>query len=186
MKLEGYSNYEIYPETGQIWSYKSNRFVGYKGRCGYASCTLTDDNGKYNMLLVHRVIWVAVNGEIPKDKEINHLDENPMNNSIFNLSMVSHVENANWGTRNKRIIENRTGKFAPKPVIAIKNGKIVLFFSSTREAERITGYSNVSIGRCCNGLKKEYKGYQWMYLEDYLADILEKIQDEDMEMERVA
>lgn len=179
MKLEGFSNYEIYPETGQIWSYKSNRFVGYKGRCGYVSCTLTDDDGKYNMLLVHRLIWMVVNGEIPKDKEINHLDENPMNNSISNLSMVSHVENANWGTRNKRMLKNRTGKFAPKPVLALKDGNIEMLFPSAREAERKTGYSDVGISRCCNGSKTEYKGYQWMYLEDCLADWW------DMEMERV-
>lgn len=28
MKLDGYSKYEIYPEDGKIWSYRSNRFIG--------------------------------------------------------------------------------------------------------------------------------------------------------------
>lgn len=179
MKLEGYSDYEIYPETGQVWSYKSNRYIGAFDKDGYLIVGLVGDNGIKKHFSIHRLVWILVNGEVPDGLEINHLDENKENNSIDNLSLTSHKENANWGTRNERIIKNRTGKYKPKPVLAIENGNIKMYFVSARAAENI-GYFSSSICRCCNGLKKEYKGYQWIWLEDYLADWW------DNEMEKAA
>ena len=107
MKLEGYSGYEIYPETGQIWSYRYSRFLKFDiSNNGYLRCTLTDDKGKRHRFLLHRLMWQTVNGVIPADLQINHIDENKANNSINNLSLMTHKENSNWGTRNERIGEN--------------------------------------------------------------------------------
>ena len=75
MKLEGFSNYEIYPEEGKIWSYKSNRFIGSIRPSGYYSVSLSDDNGNLKVYLLHRIIWKAVNGEIPYGYDIHHIDE---------------------------------------------------------------------------------------------------------------
>lgn len=184
MKLEGYSGYEIHPETGQIWSYKSNRFIGAFDKDGYLKCGLLDDTGNHKNWSIHRLIWTAVNGPIPNGMEINHLDEDKTNNSISNLSLVTHKENTNWGTRNERIIKNRTGKFKPKPVLALKGDKIFMSFQSTREAEKC-GYYSGQICISCKGKHNTHKGYKWQYLEDYLADWLETFQDECMKNERV-
>ena len=176
MKLEGFSNYEIYPETGQVFSYKRNRFVGSIGTKGYVQCGLTDDDGVQHFWQTHRLIWTAVNGEIPDGMEINHIDENVENNSITNLSLMTHKENINWGTRNDKI---------SKPILGLNENKIVYYFKSLREAER-NGFVCQCISNCCKRKRPHHKGYQWKYLEDQLADWLEEIQDEDMKNERVA
>lgn len=185
MRLEGYSNYEIDPEAGTVWSYKSNRFIGAYDKDKYISVCLINDKGDKKMISMHRLIWTVVNGEIPKGMEINHIDENKENNSILNLSLVTHKENTNWGTRNERIIKNRVGKFKEKPVIRYINGNINGLFKSSRDAERKTGVCNVTIGRLCQKPNIIDKS-GWRYLEDQLADWLEEIQDEDIKKERVA
>lgn len=169
MKINGYSNYEIYPEEGRVYSYASNRFIGSLDKDGYLIVGLVDDYGTTKTFGVHRLVWMAINGEIPDKAEINHIDENKTNNSILNLSITSHQENCNWGTRNKRILENRTGKFKRKPVIALKDNTIEKFFPSTRYAEKYGFYSG-TISNCCNGKIPLYKGFTWKYVEDYLAE----------------
>lgn len=183
MKLEGYSNYEIYPETGQIWSYRYGKFLKFDiSNNNYLRCTLTDDKGKRKRYLLHRLIWQIVNGDIPCKLQVNHIDEDKNNNSISNLNLMSPKENSNWGTRNQRIGEQHKNHFIKsKPVLALKDGNIEMFFPSAMEAER-QGFDNSHINKCCQkqGYYKTHKGYQWMYLEDYLADWWEQ------EMERVA
>ena len=181
MRIMGFNNYEIYPETGQIWSYTSNRYIGTKGLDGYWRCAIISDDGKRENWLMHRLIWVIINGEIPNDLQINHIDENKDNNSIFNLALVTCKENNNWGTHNERMIKNQKSK----PIIALKDGNPKMYFKSIREANR-NGYHSFNIAECCKGNYNNAYGYQWKYLDDILGDWLEEIQDEDMKNERAA
>lgn len=57
---------------------------------------------------VHRLVWMAFNGEIPKGKVINHIDFNPMNNDLQNLEVVSHRENMAHSARGGRWIKKIT------------------------------------------------------------------------------
>jgi len=49
--------------------------------------------GLNKKFLVHRVVWEAFNGEIPNQMDIDHIDNNPMNNKLENLQMLSHGDN---------------------------------------------------------------------------------------------
>lgn len=170
MKLEGYSDYEIYPETGQVWSYKSNGFIGAKRKDGYWNVSLYSDDKIRKVLTLHKLIWITVNGEIPKNKEINHLDENKDNNSIFNLSLVTRKENCNWGTRNERCAEaNINNPKRAKAVFVLDEGKVTMYFPSTKEAER-NGFNHRCVSECCLGKRKTHKGCKLQYVDDYLAD----------------
>ncbi len=42
---------------------------------------------------IHRVVWEVFNGEIPADKEIDHIDRDKTNNNLDNLRLVTHSEN---------------------------------------------------------------------------------------------
>lgn len=183
MKLKGYSNYEIYPETGQVWSYKSSKYTGHKDyESGYWYCTLYNDNGERVNWRLHRLIWTAVNGEIPEGMQVNHIDEKKDNNCISNLNIMTPKENSNWGTRNERIFLKTTNGKCSLPILASAktNG---LFFPSMMEAER-NGFGAGNVCNCCKGKISKYKGYKWQYLDDYLADWLEAFQDECMETEK--
>lgn len=41
--------------------------------------------------LVHRAVWEVYNGNIPKGYDIDHIDNNPHNNSLDNLQMITHL-----------------------------------------------------------------------------------------------
>lgn len=160
MKLDGYSDYEIYPETGQIWSYKRNRFIGRKHyKKGYWFAALTDDNGKTFSTSLHRFIWMAVNGEIPDGYQVNHIDENRDNNCITNLNLKTPKENSNYGTRTSNIACKIS-----KPILALKDDKPVLLFNSVIDAKEKGYYIN---SRLLKG-DKLYKGYRWRYVKEYL------------------
>ena len=173
MKIINFSNYEIYPNEGKIWSLKTNKWVGSKNKkTGYWECTLTSDDGIVWKTKVHRVIWTCVNGEIPQGYEVNHRDETTDNNSISNLNLLTHKENMNFGTRNvragKAIAKAMKGKHInrkdlSKPVGAYKNGTLIMVFPSTREAGR-NGFNQGHIASCCNGKLQSHKGYQWQFI----------------------
>lgn len=159
-QLPNFSDYIILPNEGLIWSKKSNRFIGSKNSDGYYKTNLTDNNGRQTHRYLHRFIWEGVYGSIPDGIEVNHIDENKTNNSIFNLNLMTHKENNNWGTRTERAAKTQS-----KPVGGYINGELKITFPSTKEAGR-NGFKHSAVCRCCQGKQKTHKGYNWRYLEN--------------------
>ena len=93
--------------------------------------------------------------------QVNHKDENPLNNIASNLEWCIASYNTNYGTRNERV--------------ALKESKIVLQYdlkgnfirewSSTMECGR-NGYNQGSVSACCRGKRKYHKDCIWKYKED--------------------
>ena len=90
--------------------------------------------------MVHRLVWEAFNGQIPEGYEINHLDERPVNNALSNLSLVTHKENINFGTR--------TEKCSKSVLQFALDGILVKEYPSIRQAERETGFNQAYIVKC--------------------------------------
>lgn len=188
IKIKNFSNYWIFPYLGMVWSLKRNRWIGYPNEKGYWQVGLTNDNGQQKHFFLHRVIWQAVKGDIPEGMVINHLDEDPSNNVIWNLDMCTQKENINYGTRNERAAaklrgrpnEKLRGKPNPKVGERLRNlltnrkdlskpvercdlqGNVLERFPSTNEAQR-QGYNKGNISQCCNGIFKQHKGFIWRY-----------------------
>ena len=71
---------------------------------------------KYSYIKVHRLIWELFNGKIPNGYVVDHLDGNPINNSINNLALKTRAEN----TRNcKMNVKNTSGTVG----VTLINGK---------------------------------------------------------------
>lgn len=144
----------------------SKRF--FKGRIlkptldkyGYLLVTLSRD-GKKRPFKIHRLVAMAFIPNPENKPQVNHLDENPCNNVVENLSWASAKENLTWGTG----IERRAASLS-KPVQAINpsTGEVVLEFPSIIEAER-KGFNQGNIYSCCRGKRKTHKGYMWRYKE---------------------
>lgn len=64
---------------------------------GYLLAALCKD-GKRKRFLVHRLVWEAFNGPIPKGMQVNHINEKKDQNNLENLSLMTAKENTNWGT----------------------------------------------------------------------------------------
>lgn len=62
---------------------------------GYYTISLIDENGKRENLYLHRIIWEAFIGEIPKGYEIDHVSTNRADCSLSNLRVVPHKINCN-------------------------------------------------------------------------------------------
>lgn len=88
---------------GENWASYKTGFVSNKGRfknknnkflkphvhkTGYIY-VCTDVGFK----LIHRVVYESFVGEIPIGLEIDHIDCNKLNNSLYNLELVTHQEN---------------------------------------------------------------------------------------------
>lgn len=114
-------------------------------------------NGKRKFKKIHRLVAEAFLDNPNNLPEVNHKDENPSNNCVFNIEYCDHKYNINYGTRNIRSKISQS-----KTVVAYKNGVEVLRFSSTAEAQR-NGYNSGNISCCCRGIYKQYKGFKWQY-----------------------
>lgn len=169
-KFRQYDKYEVYPD-GRIWSYKTKRFLKPgKTKSGYQQVSLSDNEGKIKWYLLHRVVYEAVSGSpIPEGYEINHRNEIKTDNRFFeNLELVTHKENMKFGTRNERARKAISKSLTNNPKLskavgAFKDGKLVMQFPSTSEAQR-NGFYSSAVSRCCNGKLPHYKGYEWRYL----------------------
>ena len=69
-------------------------------------------NNSRKKYTVHVLVYKSFFGEIPDGYQVNHMDENKDNNSIFNLNLLTPKENSNWGTRNERISKTKLNKKA--------------------------------------------------------------------------
>lgn len=109
---------------------------------------------KYPVLA--RLVYETFIGNIPNGIQVNHIDEDPTNNHLWNLNLMTPIENTNYGTgierRSKAFKEN--GKRSKK-VLQFKDGVLVAEYPSAREAARQTGFGQANISHCC------YGGYIW-------------------------
>ena len=76
---------------------------------GYLFVCLTKDK-KLKQFYVHRVVYEAFNGPVPKGLVINHLNEIKNDNRLENLECITHLENCNYGNRNNLVSQKRRGK----------------------------------------------------------------------------
>ena len=157
-------------------------------KLGYQYISLWKD-GKPNMRTVHSVVWEAFNGPVLEGYEINHMDENPSNNRLDNLNLLTHKQNMNWATVRERMSRSRKGRKQSKetkdkisksqigklvnhPGISKRvaqytlDGEYVNDYPGTQEAVRQNpGFSGGCIRECCNGgRRKAHKGYKWKYI----------------------
>ena len=110
---------------------------------------------------VHRLVWSAFNGQIPKNMQVNHINEIKTDNRLSNLNLMTAKENMNWGTRNER-----SAKKLSKSVLQFTLDDILVKeYPSLTQLYRETGFNSSNISRCCNGKRKTAYNYIWKYKE---------------------
>ena len=71
--------------------------VGYQFENGFGRRywrLMANVDGKKIQPLAHRVVWILANGPIPHGFEIDHVDNNPLNNKLENLRLATRSQNA--------------------------------------------------------------------------------------------
>lgn len=122
-------------------------------------------NGKMKKYYVHRLVAEAFIPNPSKLPQINHKDENPLNNCVENLEFCDASYNINYGMRNKRVAEKMTNnEKTSKPVKQFDlRGNFIKEYPSTMEVQRKFGYAQPNISAACSGRLRQAYGYRWSY-----------------------
>lgn len=134
---------------------------------GYVRLSLSNNGGRKSFL-VHRLVAEAFlpipDSLIPligtRRLQVNHKDEDLLNNSAENLEWCDASYNVNYGRRNeKAALKNRNGKKS-KPVLCVETGEI---FPSQAEVQRRLGFNQGDICACCKREGTSH-GFTWRYV----------------------
>lgn len=175
--VKGYEGLYEVSNTGQVKSLFRYRKVLKPNimKRGYCSVELFKGSNS-KRLLIHRLVAEAF---IPNDSnlpQINHIDENPMNNTVDNLEWCTAKYNMNYGigaktrhlridysTENRKRIARENGMKRAKPVSQYKDGLKVNTYRSAKEASSKTGIDPSHICDVTRGKRKTAGGYCWEY-----------------------
>ena len=105
-QAEGFSRYLISTD-GQVYSIDNDKILKpNRNSSGYVRVPLYNDENEYKQTLVHRLVYMAHVGPIPKGMQINHKDEDKTNNCIENLEVVTPKQNIHYGSASIRRSES--------------------------------------------------------------------------------
>ena len=156
VKIEGFEKYEV-SNLGKVRNIKSGRMLKpHLNHNGYLKHHLYRHD-KQKELFLHRIIAIAFIDNPGKKPQVNHIDENKLNNDLSNLEWCTAKENLIHGTRTKRAAE----KLSKKVIQLDLNDNVLNEFESMTQAEKKTGVLLKYISRCCNGRSKSAGGYKW-------------------------
>ena len=166
LPVKGYGYQYLVSNMGRIATKERGKNKYYrimhpwKDRRGYLCVEL--DHKFYR---VHRVVAQRFIPNPENKYSVNHKDENKENNRVDNLEWMTLIENARYGTRDKRATDP-----LKKPILRIdkETGKVLQRYASVKEAAN-AGYSHCGI-RCCANHYKGYQtsyGYKWEWEKDY-------------------
>lgn len=146
-------------KTGLVWKVDRGNGKSFRGSpAGYASSSghwKVELNGK--TIPVHRIVYFLHNREIPDNMVVDHKDQNPANNSVDNLRLVTFAVNM----RNKKLSKSsrtmKTGVHERHEFVAswVENGKL------RSKAFRVSEYGNDTFR-----VASEYRDEQIQRLND--------------------
>ena len=164
---EGYevSNYGRVRSVSRNIEYANGKTIYRKGKLlnqniinsGYLTVDFTISN-IHKRELVHRLVAKAFISNPDNLPEINHKDENKLNN---------HIDNLEWcdGTFNKQYsnVFNKGAKAVSKSIKVIDPYGKETIYESIAEASRITGFKLSAIKWCIKDNRPNRKGYRFIY-----------------------
>lgn len=155
----------LIPRKGGAYRKSKTKILWQKlKKNGYLEVMLLK-NGQKKIFLTHRIVAFAFLGEPHGIRNVvNHKDECPRNNTIWNLEWVSIKENVNYGTgllRTRLHLLNHPNTSRPVIAKSLRNGDMFRF-PSVSEAARFAGCRPLRIAYLCCG-KGQDKEYIWTY-----------------------
>lgn len=155
--IEGYEGIYQVSNLGRVKSLRSSKLLKqYVNNQGYAQVTLSLNNVRC-LKRVSRLVGCAFLNKNELQTQINHIDENKLNNTVDNLEWVTPKDNINHGTRTVRMQETQGTK------LKCSNGKTYISMS---QASRELNISISSISQHLSGKRSHVGGYIFKKVED--------------------
>jgi hypothetical protein len=141
-----HNNNYLISKKGEIYSIKLNRFIKTK-MCGNY---IVVNSNKFKSAYLHRILTETFIDNPNKYPIVDHIDRNPLNNSLDNLRWVCNKTNAN--NKNHNIVNKIF-------VAAFKDDILIKKYDSILATEK-DGFNESCVRRVSkiNGL---YKGFVW-------------------------
>lgn len=133
---------------------------------GYMFICLSKGN-KRQCKYVHRMVAEAFLPNPNNLPQVNHKDENKLNNCVENLEWCTNEYNINYGSRNSIASEKMTNGKNAKTVLQYDlDGNFIKEWVSSKEVERKLGYNSRCLNNHCIGRAKTAYGFIWKYKSD--------------------
>ena len=162
--VEGYEGLYQVSNMGRVRSLRRNIILRQRiTRKGYKMVKLSTNNIRKGYY-IHRLVATAFIPNPDNLPQVNHKDENKLNNCVGNLEWCDCKYNQNYGTgTRRRQLANTNGKCS-KPVLQYSlDGTFIKEWKSTMDVERNLGFDNSHISACCRNIRKTAYGYIWKY-----------------------
>lgn len=157
--IQGFENAYLVSNFGNIFSLRRNKVLRVrKSTRGYGQVNLSS-RGRMTTHRVHRLVATHFIPNPLSLPEINHINENKLDNRVENLEWCDRSHNVNYGDRTskqKRKVSIPVVQFSP-------SGTLIAVFPSCIQAARELKISSSGISECCRGKRKTLGGYVWKY-----------------------
>lgn len=172
--IKGFEGYYQVSNMGNIKTVKRIVSFGKNKRIVVEELkTLVDDkdgykdiilykNGEHRHVKVHRVVAETFIPNPKGYKEINHKNENKADNRVENLEWCSRKYNNDYGNRTKSTRETQSVRINQYSL----DGVFIKSWLGARIIERVLGFSNANIIKCCKGKAHTAYGFIWKYADE--------------------
>lgn len=173
-KIKDFPDYYV-TDSGDVYSanYRQSGRIKRMVKCrcggGYLNVCLRKDNKNYTRL-IHRLVAEAFIPNPENKPQINHKNGDKTDNRVKNLEWVTASENEkhSYKVLHKKANKAGLGKFgkdspSSKPVVQIKDGKIVGEYEGLMDAYRKTGINYRYISASCKNQNRSAGGFHWQY-----------------------
>ena len=129
---------------------------------GYLHVSLSKNNIVKNYR-IHRLVAETFIPNPDNKPDVDHINTIRTDNRVENLRWVTKQENQNNELTRSHLRNNRITKVVQLDL----NGELIKIWDGAVDVEKDLNVSRMPIGQCCRGERKTYKGYIWMFYEDY-------------------
>lgn len=154
-KIKDFDNYYI-TKDGKVFSIISNKYLKqYLGTNGYYQVDLRKNNKTYK-LTIHRLLALTYIDNPNNLRDVDHINENKLDNRVENLQWVSHRDNL---IKNFKKISNIRNFRECK---LYKNNELIKSFKSIRECCR---YCESELGLSYSSMRKYLKQKEYYIIK---------------------